>query len=200
MLPPQLLDDFEDGDIYLAAVSGRSGVWFRYDDGTSGTTGPTPLVASRLSGAPAALGKYALHFTATGFSLWGSGLGADFILGRKVYDISRYSGIRFWARSAAGKDSEPRIQISDTTTDSTGGKCNVASDAPSSEKCGNHFGQVVAVTTRWAKYEVRFAAMTQVAGWGLTEPSLDTAHVYGIQITTLAMADVDLWVDQLEFF
>jgi len=200
MLRPSLLDDFEDGDIYIATVGLRTGVWFRYDDGTTGTTGPTPLACSRLVGAPSALGEYALHVTASGFSSWGSGLGADFILGREVYDISRYAGIRFWARATEGKNLEHRIQISDTTTDSTGGKCNPAADAPNSERCGNHFGRTVILTTRWAKYEVRFNAMTQLPGWGLTEHALDTAHVYGIQITTLAMADVDFWLDELEFF
>jgi len=200
MLPPNLLDDFEDGDIYIAAVGLRTGIWFRYDDGTKGATGPTPLVCSRLVGAPSALGDYAIHVTASGFSDWGSGLGADFILGREVYDISRYSGIRFWARATEGKNLEHRIQISDTTTDATGGKCNPAPDAPNSKRCGNHFGKTVMLTTRWARYEVRFAAMTQAPGWGLTEPALDTAHVYGIQVTTRAMADVDFWLDQLEFF
>jgi len=197
---PSLLDNFEDGDLYLAPVSQRTGIWFRYDDGTPGMLGPDPLVCSPLVGAPAAVGKYAMHVTASGFSGWGSGLGADFIIGRKVYDISGYSGIRFWARGATGKNRDYRIQISDTTTDARGGKCNPASDAPNTEMCGNHFGKFVTVTTRWATYEVRFDAMTQLAGWGLREAALDTAHSYGIQITTLANTDDDLWLDQLEFF
>ena len=51
-----LLDGFEDEDLTLEQTSGRGGVWYAFDDGSVGKTGPTPLACSPLSGAPAALG------------------------------------------------------------------------------------------------------------------------------------------------
>lgn len=197
---PSVIDDFEDDDLNLLRDDQRTGSWFRYDDGSSGTTGPSPLVAAALTGAPAALGKYAIHITATGFSSWGSGLAATFMSSGKAYDASRFSGVRFWARVGQGKEPKSHLQISDATTEAAGGKCNSASGAPASQLCGNHFGSMVTVTTAWAAYEVRFDAMSQAAGWGLTAPELDAAHVYGIQFVTPAMSDLDLWLDQLEFF
>jgi hypothetical protein len=192
-----LVDGFEDQDLTLEQAGG--GVWYLFDDGTVGTAGPAPLVCSPLSGAPAGLGGYAMHITATGFTGFGSGLGVDFRAGKKVFDASKFTGIRFWAKVGAGKNTRHRVQIADATTDKAGGKCNAAADAPNGEKCDDHFGFNATFTTSWAEYVISFEQLTQI-GWGNPALALDKAALYGLQVTAKPKLEVDLWLDQIEFF
>jgi len=46
---------------------------------------------------------------------------------------------------------------------------------------------------------VRFDELTQI-GWGNAAPSIDKSALYGLQITAKAKLEVDLWLDQIEFF
>lgn len=195
-----LIDDFEDQNLTIKASDTRGGVWYLFDNGTTGTTGPKPLAVAANSGAPPALGDYALHITATGFTgtadSVGSGLGVDFRNQRKVYDGSKFAGIRFWAKvGAAGKNTIHRVQIADATTDKAGGKCSTAAG----KLCDDHFGIAETFTTTWAQYTVRFDKLTQL-GWGNPGDALDTAELYGLQITAAPKLEVDLWLDQFEFF
>lgn len=197
-----LIDGFEDNDITLEPTNGRSGVWYLFHDATTGKVGPSPLTCSPLTDAPAALGTTALHITASGFTDYGSGLGVDFRAGKKLYDASAYSGIRFWARVGEGKNTHHRVQIPDVNTDKAGGKCNSAADAPDGAKCDDHFGIAETFTTTWAQYTIKFDALTQ-GGWGYPgdpDVKLTKASVYGIQITAKAKLEVDLWLDEVEFF
>lgn len=194
-----LIDDFEDQNLTIKATDTRGGVWYLFDNGTTGTTGPKPLAVAANSSAPAGLGDYALHITATGFTgtadSVGSGLGVDFRNQRKVYDGSKFAGIRFWAKVGAGKNTTHRVQIADATTDKAGGKCSTAAG----KLCDDHFGIAETFTTTWAQYTVRFDKLTQL-GWGNPGDALDTAALYGLQITAAPKLDVDLWLDQVEFF
>jgi hypothetical protein len=197
--PGDLLDGFEDEDLTLEQSGGRGGVWYLFDDGTAGSVGPSPLVTSKVVDAPAALGLFGLHITASGFSGYGSGLGVDFKAGKKAYDASKYSGVRFWARVGEGKNTRHRLQLVDATTDKLGGKCNPSLDAPEGEKCDDHFGKNLVLTTDWTLYVVPFSDLSQI-GWGLPGASLDKATLYGLQLTAKPKLDVDLWLDQIEFF
>jgi hypothetical protein len=194
-----LLDGFEDNDITLEQTSGRGGVWYLFHDATAGTAGPAPLVCTKLTGAPAALGAYALRITATGFTDYGSGLGVDFRAGKKVYDASAFTGIRYWAKVGAGKNTRHRVQIADATTDKAGAKCNPAPTAPEGAKCDDHFGFNETFTTSWVQYSHKFTDLTQI-GWGNSAKTLDKAALYGLQVTAKMNLEVDLWLDQIEFF
>jgi hypothetical protein len=194
-----LIDGFEDEDITLEQNGGRGGVWYLFDDATVGSAGPSPLTCTPLSGAPKELGGYAMHITATGFTAWGSGLGVDFRAGKKVYDAGKYSGIRFWAKVGTGKNTRHRLQLADATTDKAGGKCNPALNAPDGAKCDDHFGINEIFTTTWTEYIVKFSDLSQI-GWGNAAPALDKSALYGLQITAKPKLDVDLWLDQIEFF
>jgi hypothetical protein len=198
-LPEGLLDGFEDEDLTLEPRDGRSGVWYLFDDGTVGEAGPTPLACDTLVSAPEALGSFAMHVTATGFTGWGSGLGVDFRAGKKPYDGGTLSGVRFWARVGEGKNTRHRVQLVDSTTDKLGGKCNAAADAIDGEKCDDHFGKNLIFTTTWEPYVLKFSELSQI-GWGKSAPALDKTTLYGLQVTAKAKLDVDLWLDQIEFF
>jgi len=198
----ELLDGFEDNDITLEQLGGRSGVWYLFDDGTTGgKSGPSPFKPTALTGAPEGLGAYAMHITASGFTSYGSGLGVDFKAGKKLYDISKFQGIRFWARVATGKNTRHRVQIPELRTDKLGGKCDPNATV-NGKKCDDHFGVNKTFTTTWTQYSILFADMMQ-AGFGYPggdDAKLDTVNTYGLQITAKQDLDVDLWVDEFEFF
>ena len=196
---PSLVDGFEDDDLILEDGDGRSGVWYLVGDGTAaGKLTPNPLACSANSGAPAALGAYAMHITATGFTGAGSILGADFRDKKVAYDAGRFTGIRFWAKVAAGKNTKVRVQIADATTDKAGGKC-VPLSTVAAEKCDDHFGSTATLTTTWAQYSIPFAQMMQ-SNWGKQGVALDKGEVYGVQFSFKAVPDVDLWLDEVELF
>jgi len=197
--PSDLLDDFEDEDTTIEQTAGRGGVWYLFDDGTAGSLGPDPLVVTPNIDAPPELGNFALLMTASGFTGFGSGCGVDFRAGKKLYDASQFSGLRFWARVGVGKNSKHRLQIFDGSTEAGGGKCNPAPTAPNGEKCEDHFGIVENFTSVWTQYVIRFADLTQV-GWGFPAAAIDKSKLYGLQITSKAQLDVELWVDQIELF
>jgi hypothetical protein len=197
-----LVDGFEDEDITLEQTNGRGGVWYLFHDATTGTMAPSPLKCTPLTEAPAALGFYALNITATGFTDYGSGLGVDFRAGKKVYDASKYVGIRFWARVGEGKNTRHRVQIADINTDALGKKCDPAPAAVEGTKCEDHYGVQATFTTTWTQYSYRFDELSQI-GWGYPgdpELKLDPSQVYGLQVTAKAKLNVDLWLDQIEFF
>lgn len=198
-----LLDGFEDNDLTLERNDGRGGVWYTFHDTTTGTITPTPLAPSPLTDAPAELGVFAMHITATGYSDYGSGLGVDLRSGKKLYDASRYTGIRFWAKVGAGKNTRHRLQISDINTDPLGAKCTKGADAPEGAKCEDHYGKDLTFTTTWTQYSYSFAELEQV-GWGYppddNTTKLDTTSLYGLQFKANAKLEVDLWIDQLEFY
>ncbi|HEX2870704.1 MAG TPA: hypothetical protein VHP33_05595 [Polyangiaceae bacterium] len=195
-----LLDGFEDDDLTLEQTDGRGGVWYLVGDGTTGTVAPSPLVCTPNSGAPVDLGGFAMHITATGFTGSGSLLGADLRNTKLVYNGSKFTGIRFWAKVGAGtgKNKTHRVQLSDSTTDAAGGKCVPASTV-ATEKCDDHFGKSMTFTTEWKQYSITFAEMTQL-GWGKSAAAINKAALYGFQVTAKPKLDVDLWLDQIEFF
>ncbi len=197
-----LLDGFEDNDLVVEQVSGRGGVWYTFHDKTTGTMTPSPLACSPLTGAPAELGMFAMHITATGFSDYGSGLGTDFRASKKLFDASSYTGIRFWAKiGAAGKNLIHRVQVADVNTDADGKHCDPAGAAGTYTQCDDHFGSPFTFTTDWKQYELVFAKLKQLDfGYPGGEAKLDTKQVYGLQITAKKSLAVDLWIDQIEFY
>ncbi|MDF3072204.1 MAG: hypothetical protein K0R38_7805 [Polyangiaceae bacterium] len=197
-----VVDGFEDKDLTLEQTDGRSGVWYTFHDTTTGKMTPSPLVVSALTDAPVELGLYAMHITATGYTSYGSGLGVDFRAGKKPYDASAYTGIRFWAKVATGKNTRHRMQISDVNTDPLGEQCTPGATAPDGEKCEDHYGVNLVLTTEWKQYSHTFAQLSQL-GWGYPadpEVKLDATSLYGLQFTAKPDLEVDLWVDQVEFY
>jgi hypothetical protein len=196
-LNPNLIDGFEDDNLTLQRSDDRGGQWYLFNDGTAGKAGPSPLACSPLVGAPAELGRLAMHVTASGFSAWGSGLGADFRAGKREYDASAFVGVRFWAKIGQGSTAFHRLQLVDANSDKAGEKCDGTATAPEGQKCGDHFGIDVRLTTSWTLHEVEFADLDQL-GFGLPAPRVDSARLFGLQFTAAGI--VDLWLDEIAFY
>jgi len=196
------IDDFEDQDKFILRLSQRNGPWYVFSDTTTtGTLGP--LTIALLTGAdvrPSGSSTAALHLTATGFTIWGAGVGADMVnnqQGKKVpYDVSAYSAIRFYAKIASGASATVKVLLPNIHSDADGGKC---SDADTTKRCGDHlYKSVVGLKTTWNVYEVKFSELVQ-QGFGLPQTSFDPTGVYSVQFTLANTLPVDLWLDDVTF-
>ena len=108
-----LLSDFKmDNGIY--PTDGRQGGWFTYGDRSGFGMLDPPEGGNALpdldTGNPNCSGPGSLHVISSGFSDWGSALGADLVgkvaidaggTAAGTYDATKYKGIAFWARSAS---------------------------------------------------------------------------------------------------
>lgn len=192
-----LIDDFEDLDAFVNRVNGRNGPWYVFSDGTkTGTLGPLSIKEFPTADArpDSAAG---LHLTASGFTVWGAGVGADMVnqAGKKVaYDVSAYSGIRFYAKIASGTTTTLKVLLPNVHSDVDGGECN-----ETTARCGDHlFKTVSGLKTTWAAYEVKFADFTQ-QGFGKPQTTFDPAGVYSVQFTLTNTAAIDIWLDDVSF-
>jgi len=174
-----MIDDFELNDPAMQVLlnNGRDGYWYPFHDATA--TGVQTFGIKKP--ADRAGSTYSAHMTATGFTVYGAGFGADFVAAKAVpYNVSAYKGIRFYAKIAAGTQSSLKMLIPTTYSDVMGGKCTAAAG---SMQCTDHlFCALGPVTTAWTPYECDFVNLRQV-GFGLKQPSLDPKSVYSVQFS-----------------
>lgn len=117
------------------------------------------------------------------------------------YDASAYTGIRFRARAETDTEMEVRFNVGDVNTHPEGGLCD---DNVEEERCYDHYGTTIALTSDWDTYSVTFDSLSQ-QGWGNPGgPTLDTTQIYAIQFkfpTTDSgtLAPIDFWLDDVEF-
>jgi hypothetical protein len=195
----ELIDDFEDQDLFVLIVNKRNGPWYAFHDATA--TGVQAFGIDLLTGVNVRAGSTAaLHMTASGFTDYGAGLGADFVnlQAKKVpYDVSAYSGIRFYAKVASGTQASLKLLIPTTYSDPMGGKCD---DSVALKKCNDHlYYPVTSLKTTWDVYECDFSGLMQ-QGFGLPQASLDPTSVYSVQFTLLTkLLAADIWIDDVAF-
>jgi hypothetical protein len=201
----ELIDDFEDQNLVVLLMSKRNGPWYPINDGTKAgiqTMGVAVLTGTADARAGSA-STAALHMTASGFTSWGAGVGADFVntAGVKVpYDVSAYKGIRFYAKIGAGKQPAMKLLIPTTYSDPLGGKCNNTASPPAGTACNDHlFCPINSLKATWDVYECDFSDLMQQS-FGLPQAKLDPTSVYGLQFTlaTTPLA-ADFWLDDVAF-
>ena len=196
-IAPNVLDDFEDGDRFVALVSGRNGPWYLIKDATAaGTVDPLAIVPFGTTDARAgSTSLRGLHLTAKGFTDWGVGVGADMVNqggAKAVYDVSAYSGVHFYAKIATGTSALLKVLIPTLYSDADGLQCVGA-------QCGDHFYcKVTGLKTTWAEFSCTFASLVQV-GFGLKQTKFDPKSVYSVQFAIPAVNPVDLWLDDVTF-
>ena len=198
----ELIDDFEDRDAFILPLQKRNGPWYVFSDSTPSAI-ESPFTIALLSAPNLRAGSLAaLHFTASGFTDWGAGVGANFLVvdlaGKKVaYDVSAYRGIQFYARIASGAQATLKLFVPTTYSDPDGGKCSGTVDGT---RCGDHlYCQIGSLKTDWALYTCQFSALVQ-QGFGLAQSALDPTSVYSIQFTlSTKVLPVDIWIDDVAF-
>jgi hypothetical protein len=197
----ELIDDMEDGDGSILAKNGRVGAWYTYNDASmAGMQTPAPMVPYTMTAGGEGGSAFASESKGSGFAIWGAGFGfnlhdpGDGANGsaKTIYDGSAYKGIAFWAKAGAGSTQALRVNISDKDTDPAGGVCMPA------EKCNDHFGTDIHLTTDWAMYTVTFADIAQL-GWGQSVAAFDPAHLYAVQFQVGKSTMFDVWLDNVAF-
>jgi hypothetical protein len=202
--PMLLISDFESGKADVAAVAGREGSWFLFNDGT-GMQLPmklanTPLPAEAGGACQSAFG---FHTTGQNFTVWGFGLGTDLAAKtgteRTAYDLSAYTGMAL--RAKADKAASLRLSISDVGTAPEGKQCTDTTDKTNPARCGDYFGKEFSLTAEWQDLQMTWSEMAQ-RGWGLPiAAGFGAAHAYTFRLqvkgTAAAPANFDLWLDDV---
>jgi hypothetical protein len=185
-------------------VSRRNGGWWSAGDATPGATIEPGLGAAAV---PVSIpggrcgSRFAMRVSGQGFEEWGSMIGLSFVYGSGgilEYDASAYQGMTFWARIGDTSINQVRFAISDRNTEPQGGVC--VEDGPPGQGCFDSFGVVLSnLDTRWKRYRIPFAGLTQ-RDFGLRTEALLREAVYSVNFAFEPGAVFDLWLDDLEFF
>lgn len=171
-----LLDTLEDGnDRFLAA--GISGEWFSYSDGTSTIE---PADHSGIGDTPGEV-----HVLGEGFSDWGAGLSAYF----SSVDLAGYTGFKVRIKGTG----TVRVEVAtpETSPAGEGGTCE-------GDGCFGHYNANLELSEQYEDVTISFDSLTQ-PGWA-QQVDLSLSGVISINFLAPAngaMADLDLWVDQL---
>jgi hypothetical protein len=217
-----LIADFtSDGGLSL--VDGRSGGFYVYGD-ANGAFDPPPAdpdagisyPIDTTTGNDHCSGPGSFHVKASGFSLWGAALAADFVPKqgdfKGTYDASKYKGVSFWAKAAAPLNgvlvSFPDIYTShevdpaalaalDPTLTQT-----CVYNAFATNNCSPYlvkFGDAqfskygtVQLNTTWQRFDVFFADTQQDkynAGYHTVANQIDLQHLVGMAIQVNAHYD-----------
>jgi hypothetical protein len=171
------IDDLEDGDETIAALAGRSGAWFLFNDGSANQTFAIEA-CDRPSGASACA-----HSNVSNVPEY-AGFGFSLLANEAPYDASAYRGVRFAAKNTmAGA-----VTVSIVT-----GASAAADGVPG-------FEAQAQIGPNWRDFEVTFAEL-ELASW-YTGPrvAFDAAELVKVQFMTGAGTSHDIFVDDLEFF
>jgi len=185
--PPELIEDFEDGDTRIIVQQGRNGGWYDIGDGT-GTQTKGVVTGGKDS-------VYAMHYYGSGFTNWGSGIGFNFIDPQggssQPYDASMYQGIKFWAKIESGSSAAIRVVLPNSQTHPDGGLCGT--------NCWDHFGLDFTLTTTWQQYTLPFSSLTQ-QGWGTQFSVFDVSTIYDMEFRHSQNVSYNVWIDNIEFY
>jgi hypothetical protein len=223
----ELIDDMEDGDDRLIKVAGRSGFWFSFNDQTraaedhpDGVQVPRmgmPKVQWSNLDLPRDSSRFAVQTFGSGFIRWGAGIGFDFIT-KESYDVSRYAGIAFWARTGVNGDPQLRVRmnVNDRNTSSLGGVCDVDCQPKASVNmsdyedgacddnrgpCFDDFGADLgdALNGGWQFFRYSWSELT-TANWSEKNlTNIVTQAIYGVRFQTAPAQVFDLWIDDVSF-
>jgi alpha-L-arabinofuranosidase len=210
-----LIDDMEStdsGPIHLDVDSTglEPGSWFGVMSTGSDANklDPDPFAFSALPESHETMtgvtSSRAAHLTCTIADLFGyCQVGFTLVTPEAPFDLNKYAGVAFWARSDESNTVKFQIANDDTVPD--GGQCGQTSDP--ADQCWDNFAKYVSLGTAWKKYEIPFSDLKQ-DGWGhvVASGSFDptTARSMNFMITgpTTATSDpvtADFWIDDLYF-
>jgi hypothetical protein len=197
---PLLIDDMSNGpEAKLTPPAGYIGGWWWASSDVPHapiSPPPLPLLFTYTSITPPVVPtkggptiQNAACLRSKGFSGWIAMEGLDFVEpARQVsttepcspFDLSSYSGIRFWAASRNGDQpimvAFPNI---DTATEIAEATCR---NPDAGGRCGDDWAiQDLPLTTAWTEYAVKWSDLKQSSiKWGAQFPSFDSKHVVNV--------------------
>ena len=185
---PGLIDDLEDGNAAILSCEGRQGVWTPFN---VEATGGTQTFAFDAPGSPEST-KFAAHTSGQGYTKVGMRFTLNQPSGalRGTYDVSKYKGIKFRAKTGAAI--RVYMNLRDKNRDPDGNVCQ------SKGTCNDLFGEGCNVTAEWTQCSIPFSSLEPDTDAG--SETVDLAHVYGVDFHVLPDKNpFDLWIDDVTF-
>jgi hypothetical protein len=194
----RLIDDFEDGDYYLARYAGRDGNWMPATDMSS------TMVFAGPSGACAARGTKAGNFSGAGFRVHGASWTGFFTAQPPMaspYNLTAagpYTGISFWA--AIGKGDAPfSVELGISTMDSVpnGNVCSSIlppGGTPIVPVCFDYYKTTVNLTHTWQRFVIPFSELENT--W--TQFPFRPDAAVGFLVWPWE-TEFDIWFDDIRF-
>jgi hypothetical protein len=188
--PEAVIDDFDDGDLFLKRIAGRAGSWVGFATPTQGT------VFGEASSRCVAHGTYSGHLTGNDLAAYGgnwNGVFVDPFSSAIPIDAHTYTGLSFWVASGNGVPLPAEMPIGVMTTDTSAGAgiCN---------PCGDYYramrGKAIPLTHTWTRWEVKFVDMVQ-SGQGSPQVPLRLDQLVTIMIWP--EKTYDIWLDDVRF-
>jgi hypothetical protein len=193
-----LVDDVEDGDIFIRIRDHRVGRWWVWGD-DSCVISPAFPHADSPGGRNTS--RYAMHIGAHDCGAYGFGLGfaLNDVAGRCAYDAHAYDGVYFWGRS--GKDAvSARFKVGTRQTQpmNFGGDGTCGSEPGMA--CWDQPSAGIDLTRDWQQYAFRWSDLKQ-SGWG-RQIEFDPTQITSLIVSTTTIpADFrEIWIDQVGFF
>jgi len=188
--PEAVIDDFDDGDMWLTRIAGRTGSWVGYATPGSAT------VFGEASNVCVAHGAYSGHLTANDLNNYGANWNGVFIDPFALatpFDARAYSGFSFWVATGDNAVQPLELPIGVMTTDtSAGGGVCVAGG------CGDYYAtrQRITLTHTWTRWMVKFSDLAQ-KGTGVPQVPLRLTNLVSIMIWP--ERTYDIWIDDVRF-
>lgn len=177
-------------------IQGRGGYWYTFLDKAGSTITPTSGALGgtfvMTEGGHDGTGHAArMYGTVGGGDVVYAGMGINFVDPKGQYDASKYKGISFYAKKAAGTG-KIRLKVPDVNTDPDGKVCS---------ECFNDFGADITLTEQWQRYYFPFSRLKQMKGWGNPlKGSIEPSTLYGLQWQVNEKnTPFDVWVDDVQF-
>jgi len=186
--PEAVIDDFDDGDLWLKRIAGRTGSWVGFGTPTMGT------VFGEASNRCVAHGTHSGHLTGTNLTAYGGNWNGVFVDPFSMaipFDASTYNGFSFWV--ATGENAVPPrtmpIGLMTRDTSAGAGICN---------PCGDYYRprSAIPLTQTWTRHEVRFEDLAQ-SGQGSPQVPLRRDQLVTIMIWP--ENNYDIWIDDVRF-
>jgi hypothetical protein len=185
-----VIDDFEDQNIVIGSAGARIGNWYPYGDGT----GAVNMAITTLPGTRGPASAFGLHTDGSGFTSWGSGVGADLKNSggaqatKEPYDASAYAGVTFWARAETA--AAVTLVLPNKDTDAAGDTCVV---------CDHHYLRALTLTTTWQRYTVLFSELSLEPGGDPVPTAFAADGVVSVQFRFNPGSVYDVWIDDVAF-
>jgi hypothetical protein len=182
--PEAVIDDFEDGDLRVIGVAGRSGSWYSFPVAS-------PTAEGEASTRCAARGTRSGHFVVTSDqnpTNWNATM-IDPFTSVIPYDASAWGGFSFWIATGdpASEGTAMTIGIN-TPAVVSGGGCTM---------CGDYHSTSITLTRNWTRWSIRFDDMKQ-RGFGLPQvPRLPSDEL--VNFIFWPTNPFDIWIDDFRF-
>lgn len=193
---PEVIDDFEDGDLVICPSAGRAGSWVAENAG-AGDLGLMASTSNRADSAFELFGSYVLdanNAAADGadpferFPVLAATLGAPDADGAlQPFNAGGHTGFSFWARANPAAELAIALVTTDSFSPSAAASC--------SGGCTGHFTSSVQLGTGWENYSIEFDTLT-----GAREgASFDARGLVGLKFALVSTEGGELWLDDVIF-